>query len=101
MKYLTQQIFSAFGIPPDGLKPDLGSRAAAEVEADSFTKRLDTVLNGFWSLPWPEPIIVIHTGKIYQAYAAWYNHRHPTRKINWRRLNRIQRKEAMQRWLKR
>ena len=101
-KYLAQQMFSASGLPPDDLKPDLGSRAAAEVEATLFTKRkrIDTMLDKLWSLPWSKPAFIIHTGEIYQAYAAWYNYRHPTQKISWRRLNRTQRKEAMQRWWK-
>jgi hypothetical protein len=34
-------------------------------------------------------------------YAGWYNHRHPNRKISWRKLSRPQRREAVDLWLSR
>jgi hypothetical protein len=32
-------------------------------------------------------------------YAGWYNHRHPNRKISWRKLSRPQRRDAVALWL--
>lgn len=48
----------------------------------------------YWSgTQWPPDPRVMH-----YFYARHYNARHPTRKVNWLRLNRPQRAEAERMW---
>jgi len=49
---------------------------------------------------WPPLLeIVGPTGEAARFYARWYNHRHPNRKISWRKLSRPQRRDAVALWL--